>query len=155
MTNEQTLPVTEKSSLTQQDIEKLLESSHIPIRLACNSKNGFPLLASLWYYYETGVIYCATHRRSKIAKNLERDTKVGFEVAADSQPYCGVRGQAIVSLSEQNAKKTLERLLKRYRIKEDAPLAKWLLSRSEEEYVIAITPKWITGWDYSERMGRS
>ena len=34
----------------------------------------------------------------------------------------------------------------------DSQLATWLLGRIDQEQVVCLTPRWVSGWDYSERM---
>ena len=80
------------------------------------------------------------------------NSKCGFEVAADSMPYRGVRGQGIAGMTLGNSERLLERLIQRYAIDPGAYLAKWLLSRSNDEYVLCISPNWLTAWDFSSRM---
>ena len=46
----------------------------------------------------------------------------------------------------------LEQLLGRYLGGHDSALAKWLLSRSEDEVLITISPRRWFSWDYRERM---
>jgi hypothetical protein len=51
-----------------------------------------------------------------------------------------------------NAQQLLEQLIQRYAINPETYLAKWLLSRSDDEYVLCISPNWLTAWDFSSRM---
>jgi hypothetical protein len=34
-------------------------------------------------------------------------------------------------------------------------LAKWLLDRKDDEYVLELSPSWMTSWDYGHRMERT
>jgi len=84
---------------------------------------------------------------------LRANGRVGFEVATNDPPYFGVRGQADASLSDSGGAAMLRRLLERYLGGVDSPLAKWLLSRSEDELLITVTPRRLFSWDYRQRMG--
>jgi nitroimidazol reductase NimA-like FMN-containing flavoprotein (pyridoxamine 5'-phosphate oxidase superfamily) len=123
-----------------------------PVRLACVGSDGFPRVVSLWYQYQDGRLYCVTHRDSQLARLLAAETRVGFEVAPNSPPYRGVRGQGRATLAPLGEHNTLNELLQRYLGGVDSPLANWLLSRSEEELLITIEPLRLFSWDYSERM---
>ena len=54
-------------------------------------------------------------------------------------------------LAEKGAE-LLPKLLKRYYIREDSRLARWLLSRADDEVAIRLNPLYINGWDYQQRM---
>ena len=80
------------------------------------------------------------------------DPRVGFEIASNEPPYKGVRGKGNAKLTQENVSNTLHEVIVRFLGSTNSNLARWLLGRAEEEYVIKITPNWITSWDYSERM---
>ncbi len=133
-------------------IATYLSGACYPVRLAAVGADGFPRVVSLWYGYQSGRLHCVSHRNSQLVGLLRRDQRVGFEVAPNEPPYRGVRGQGIASLEELGDKPTLERLLDRYLGSADSSLAQWLLSRSDEELLITITPQRLYSWDYRERM---
>lgn len=147
-----TLPLKPDSAFSSVQMAEFLSSAKVPIRLACNGSNGFPLVASHWYQYQDGLLYLAIHSKSHVAALLHKNPNCGFEIAADTAPYRGVRGQGTASLGREGAGAQLEGLLLRYLGSTDSKLARWLLSRASEEYLVCITPTWITSWDYSERM---
>lgn len=134
------------------EIEDYLGKSRYPLRLACTGADGFPRVVSLWYRYEGGVLYCATHQASALARLLRGNDKVGFEIAPNEPPYFGVRGQGIATLQAPGAEQTLRELLETYLGGVDSDLAQWLLSRGDEELLISITPRRLYSWDYRERM---
>jgi len=144
--------IKESSKYSEAEIIEFLSTAVIPMRLACNTEKGFPLVASHWFKYQDGALYCAIHRSSLVAKLLTKDPRCGFEIAGDSVPYRGVRGQGNAALLMQNAGENLHNLILRYLGDTQSSLAKWLLSRSDEEYLVRITPTWVTSWDFSERM---
>lgn len=149
---ERSVVIKASSQMSLTEIEQFLLKSQIPLRISSVGPDGFPLVSSLWFLYQDDCFFCATHKSSLVAKRFSFNNKCGFEVAADSMPYSGVRGQGVVSMALGNAEQLLEELIQRYAIDPEAYLAKWLLSRSEDEYVLRITPSWLTAWDFSSRM---
>ena len=146
------LKVSESSQLDAAAIQAYLEDARIPLRLAVNGSDGCPIVASHWFEYRGGQLYCVLHRDALVAKRLDATGCCGFEVAHESMPYRGVRGQANIALLPVPAGGQLKNLFARYGVKEDSQLATWLLGRIDEECVLCITPRWVSGWDYSERM---
>lgn len=140
------------SAWDAEGIEDFLRDSLIPLRLACLSRSGSPLICSLWFLYDDDALWCATQENAHVARLLMRDASCGFEVAADKQPYRGVRGQGRVAMSVADGQQVLGRLIDRYLGTRDSRFAKWLLSRQANEVSIRIAPDWVTSWDYSKRM---
>lgn len=139
-------------AISLQDYSKFLDSVRIPIRLAFRTSSGWPLVLSLWYLHENGRLLCATRRTAKVVGHLELDPRCGFEIAEDRSPYCGVRGQARVTIREEGAVDILKRLLLRYEGSLDTRLARTLLANSEDEVALVLEPTWITTWDFRKRM---
>jgi nitroimidazol reductase NimA-like FMN-containing flavoprotein (pyridoxamine 5'-phosphate oxidase superfamily) len=143
-----------KGPWQRDEIDRFLATARIPIRLAVNGASGHPVLASLWFLYRGDTIWCATQRVSSIASSLARDPRCAFEIAPESLPYHGVRGQAVASLHDQRGEEILRLLIERYLGDSTSRLARWLLSRARGETAIAIAPRSLVSWDYRERMGR-
>lgn len=137
------------------EIRGFLCRSRIPVRLAGVSASGTPLICSLWYAYFDGALWCATQRNSHIAGLLRRNPQCGFEVAADTLPYRGVRGQGRATLSGTAGPTTLLQLIERYLGDHESDLAQRLLAKQADEVAIRIEPLWATAWDYSARMAPS
>ncbi len=137
---------------SRQQVDAFLGGACIPLRLGCVGSDGFPRVVSLWFLYQGGIIHCVTHRNSRLAVILRRQQKVGFEVAPNEPPYFGVRGQGMVSVSPLGDADTLEILLERYLGGLDNRLARWLLSRRDEELLIRLEPLRMYSWDYRKRM---
>lgn len=141
-----------KPSSLAPNIATFLHEAEIPIRLACNSQSGWPVVISLWYLYEENNLYCATVEDARVVGYLRRDPRCAFEVAADEPPYCGVRGQARAAIDAKRGEEILRHLLIRYLGGTDSPLAQWLLSRVDQEVAIELSPINVHTWNYSQRM---
>ena len=133
-------------------IESYLESKTIPLRLSVITPSGFPLVVSLWYQYEEGIIWCAAQKDSTLVKNISRNGNCGFEIAPNEPPYMGVRGRGSATINFVEGASKLETLINKYLDKKNDELAKWLMKRSENEVAIIIKPECFYSWDYSERM---
>ena len=134
------------------EAERYLRDTVVPLRLACTTSTGWPLVLSLWYLYRDGALWCATSPRALILRHLEHDGRCGFEVAPNEPPYRGVRGQAQAALIRGAGGGLLEQLIQRYLGTTDSPLARQLLSRAAEEVAIRLTPTRLSSWDYRRRM---
>ena len=132
--------------------EGFLESVQIPVRLACKTSSDWPVVISLWFHYHDNKLYCATQKSAKVISYLRYDSRVGFEIAEDRPPYCGIRGQAVAELDAGIGAETLEKLLARYLGGTDNPLAQKLLAKAENEVAIVLSPVQVFTWDFSHRM---
>jgi hypothetical protein len=135
-------------------IEQYLRTAVLPVRLASIAADGSPVVLSLWYLYEEGAIWCATQRTARIIARLEREPRCGFEIAADSSPYRGVRGRARATIDVHRGAILLPRLINRYLGGTDSQLAAWLLARAEHEVAIRLDHLRVSTWDFTERMTR-
>ncbi|MCG3169880.1 MAG: hypothetical protein CALGDGBN_01410 [Pseudomonadales bacterium] len=152
MTPRPELPVRASSAWDAAAITEFLARSHTPMRLAANAANGFPQLASVWFEYAGGSLWCAMHEGSAMVPLLAHDPRCAFEIATNDPPYHGVRGQAQVALLREGASPLLTRLISRYLGDSNPRLAAWLLGRADQEFVVRLDPVWITAWDYAARM---
>ncbi len=135
----------------QAEVERFLEESVIPIRLATIGRSG-PLVQSLWFLYDNGSLWCATQADAVVVRRLTADPRCGFEVAADAPPYRGVRGGATATIVADAAGEVLPRLIERYLGEEPSPLGTWLMSRIDAEVAIRLDDLQVSSWDYSGRM---
>lgn len=129
-----------------------LKTAVIPLRLACTTPSGWPVVLSLWYVFEDGCLYCATQAEARVVGYLQQNSRCAYEVAADQPPYCGVRGQARAEIVPERGGELLERLLVRYLGGTDSPLARTLLAKRASEVAIRLTPVNAFTWNFSERM---
>jgi nitroimidazol reductase NimA-like FMN-containing flavoprotein (pyridoxamine 5'-phosphate oxidase superfamily) len=134
------------------EIEAFLQKAVYPMRLACVGADGYPRVVSVWFRHEHGMLYCVSHRESSLVALLRKNDRVGFEIAPNEPPYHGVRGQGRATLQALEDDETLRVLLERFLGGVDSKLARWLLSRSDEEELISIQPSRWFSWDYRERM---
>ena len=137
---------------SRDDIDTYLGQSRLPLRIAGLGEDGFPRVVSVWFQYEAGTFFCATHRDSQLAGIIRRNPKVGFEVATNEPPYFGVRGQGLAELSEEGGAQALEALIDRYLGDTNESLGRWLLSRGDEELLLRVAIQRFYSWDYRKRM---
>lgn len=137
------------------DLQAYVEQSHIPLRLACVNDKGWPIVLSLWYLLEDGVLYCATREGARVVQYLARNPRCGFEIASEQMPYCGVRGQAEARIIPDRGHEILNKLLIRYVGGLDNQLAEKLLKREEAEVALAIQPITLSSWNFERRMSAS
>ena len=137
---------------THADVDRYLRTVVVPLRLAANMPDGFPVIVSLWFTWDGEMLWCVTHESSRIMKHLRRDNRVAIEVAPDRPPYRGVRAQAIASLGEgPRAEALLETMLIKYLGSAETSLGRWLLGRGGER-TIGLRPVHMSSWDYTSRM---
>jgi nitroimidazol reductase NimA-like FMN-containing flavoprotein (pyridoxamine 5'-phosphate oxidase superfamily) len=148
------MKISTKSPWAQKEIEQFLAEAKTPMRLAFNDRDGFPAVCSLWFYFDEGSFWAASHKTAHMVKMLKQNSKVSVEVATNEYPYKGVRAKANVELSVDGADKVLQRLISRYLVDGNNKLADWLLSRVADEYVLKITPRIVNAWDFSNRMDK-
>jgi len=135
------------------EIGHFLKESKVPLRLSCVTESGWPMVLSLWYVYlDNGKLYLATLQTAKVVEYLTNESRCAFEIASDTPPYCGIRGQAKAIVNEARGDEILELLLKRYLISLDTPLAKKLQNRSVTEVSIELTPINLFSWNFEDRM---
>lgn len=135
------------------DIRGFLDSTVIPMRLATQGSVG-PMVQSLWFLFDGSAFWCCTQRDSVVAARLRSDPRCGFEIAGDDPPYRGVRGRGVASMDAGLAAGLLERLISRYLVDPESPLALWLQSRVADEVAVRIDSLVVSSWDYSSRMTR-
>jgi Pyridoxamine 5'-phosphate oxidase len=134
------------------EIDAFLAGATIPLRLAVVNAEGWPLVASLWFTVHDAALWCATNQSALIVRLLAADGRCAFEIAGDSPPYRGLRGQGRASLHPDQGAAILEALLARYAIRESSRLAQKLRAKVAEEVAIRIAPEWISSWDFTRRM---
>ena len=138
--------------LDQSNLIQNLSDSRIPIRIAFLKPDGTPNVISLWYEEIEGKIYCATQKSAKIVSYLEKNSKCGFEIAADKPPYKGTRGTGIAKIVDKRGEEILEILMDKYLTKKESHLSKILKKNAKNEVAIEITPQQVFHYDYSVRM---
>jgi nitroimidazol reductase NimA-like FMN-containing flavoprotein (pyridoxamine 5'-phosphate oxidase superfamily) len=137
---------------SEAEVETFLETTTVPIRLACRTPAGGLWMLSLWYRFEDSRLACATSADADIVEYLRADDGVAFEVSVNDPPYRGVRGSGTVRIEPDHDKELLRALLERYLGGTDSPLADTLLSEDREEVRLLIEPDRLYSWDFSGRM---
>lgn len=130
-----------------------LRQARIPVRLGVTSPAGDgPLVVSLWFVWRDNALWCASTSDAAVVKALRQAPDCGFEVAGETPPYFGVRGQGRATVLD-DGDDLLRELYQRYGGDTDHPFAKWLLGRDAKECAIRVEPRRVMTWDYRERMG--
>ncbi len=146
------LPIRSSSAWDASTVEQFLHTAVIPMRLGCIGEDDAPMVVSLWFTLEHGRLWCALHESAALLRYLRESPICGFEIAGDGPPYYGVRGQARSVVVRERGASVLDELLARYGVGTETKLGKWLRSRADDEFAVALEPLWITAWDYRERM---
>ncbi len=146
------LPVKENSAWNEVEIREFLSMAVIPMRLAVNDASGFPRLCSLWFGFDGDSLVAVSHKNAYISRLLKKDGRCGFEIASNTEPYQGVRGQATASIVPYEGELVLPELIDKYIGARHPDLEEWLMSRVDDEYVIKLNIEWISAWDYTDRM---
>ena len=147
-----TLPVNEHSAWDARAIAEFLEKAVIPMRLAVNDKSGFPRICSMWFGFDGEHILAVSHKKALMTRLLQNDGRCAFEIASNTEPYQGVRGQAMVRIDQPLGKTVLPELIKKYIHNRHDDLREFLLGRIDDEYALCLKLEWISAWDYSDRM---
>jgi len=138
--------------ILRKKIDDSFLNSKIPIRVSCLKNNGVPIVVSLWYVNMDDKIYCATQKTAKILKYLEKNPVCGFEIAGDSPPYIGIRGDGTIKILNDKGESVLFALIDKYLGKKETRLSKFLKNKLKTEVAIEIEPKSVHNYDYSVRM---
>ncbi len=140
---------------SEEDVERFLRASTVPMRVAANTHDGFPVVVSLWYVLRDGILHAACAPSARIVKHLRADPRCAIEVAVNDPPYLGVRGRAIAEVVDDAGGPVLKALLARYLGERDAHesrLASYLLERADDEVALRIKPIALASWDFTQRM---
>ena len=139
---------------SSEEIQRFLKETTIPMQIAVNDTNTNPLLISLWFISDGLSLWCATQNSAKILRHLQSHPVCGFQISPETMPYRGVRGQAKVTLSDDDGPRILETLVHKYIAEQESDFSRWLLARKDTEIAIKLEPFQITSWDYSPRMNK-
>lgn len=146
-------PLTPSGPWSANATEEFLVSTVIPMRLAIITLSGEPVVASHWFLYDKGLLWCATKEGSLVDRCLASTPKCGFEISPDAPPYHGVRGRGIATRTPDHGLALLRRLHDRYLGEDETRFRNWLLGRDDGEIAVSIQPTRLMSWDYSKRMG--
>jgi nitroimidazol reductase NimA-like FMN-containing flavoprotein (pyridoxamine 5'-phosphate oxidase superfamily) len=124
----------------------------VPLRLACLTNSGWPMIVPLWFKFLNDRFYCAAQEDAKIISYLKKDNRCAFEISSEIPPYKGIRGQGKSIIKNELGIEILQTVIEKYIPKKDTNLKKYLLERKENEVAIEIIPIKIFYWDYTNRM---
>ncbi|MCY3411591.1 MAG: pyridoxamine 5'-phosphate oxidase family protein [Candidatus Heimdallarchaeota archaeon] len=135
-------------------MKDFLKEINIPIRLSCLLPSGYPIVLSLWFIYEPrdDTLICASSEGSKLISYLRTNPKVGFEIASELPPYCGIRGYGTVTLHPDHELQLMKQLYMKYFTNQNSQLYRFLTSRPKQEIQIVIKPQKVFDWNFQKRM---
>ena len=129
--------------------DKFLKSQKI-LRLATIDDDKTPHIVPVWYLYSTKKIYVGTNTKTRKAKNVKRNRRVGFcvDVGVNAPNIYGVMGQGNASLivEKSKVKRIAKRILLRYFSNIENRSAKELLD--DTDCIIEIVPEKLSVWNY-------
>jgi len=97
-------------------LEAFLLRPNLLMRLGTLGQNGYPHVTPVWFLYEEGLFYITTASDRIKARNMLVDSRVGFAVDNDQQPYQGltVWGNAELVAEGEAARSITGRIAARY-----------------------------------------
>lgn len=120
------------------------------LRLATIGPKDVPHIVPVWYLFSGKKFYVGTNTRTKKAKNLTKNNRVGFciDVGIKAPNIYGILGQGKANLILENSKvkKIAKKILLRYFRNIENPSAKELLD--DTDCIIEIIPNRFTVWNY-------
>ena len=131
---------------------KDLINLNVPLRLACLTSSGWPMIVSLWFTFLNNRFYCATQENAKIISYLKKDRRCAFDISTENPPYRGIRGQGKIKIHKDCSTEILEIVIQKYLQDKYNNLREYLLKNKENEVAIEIIPIKTFYWDYTDRM---
>ena len=128
---------------------KFLKSQKI-LRLATIDSENNPHIVPVWYEFRNRKFYVGTNTRTRKAKNIRKNSKVGFcvDVGIKSPDIFGVMciGKARLILEENQVSFIAKRILRRYFKNLKVKSAQRLLD--DTDCIIEILPKKTIVWKF-------
>lgn len=124
----------------------------VPLRLACLTSSGWPMIVPLWFTFLNNRLYCATQENAKIISYLKKDPRCAFDISTENPPYKGIRGQGKIKINKDCSTEVLEIVIQKYLRNKYKNLTEYLLKKKENEVAIEIIPIKTFYWDYTDRM---
>ncbi|GIU70723.1 MAG: hypothetical protein KatS3mg003_0202 [Candidatus Nitrosocaldaceae archaeon] len=134
-------------AMNEEEIIKFLEKPLL-MRIGFIDKDGYPIVHPVWFLYKNGKFIVLSHRNSKKVKRLRENPKVYFTI--DIEKPTGVRGKGDAELlvDEEQTRKIMSEMLKKYGIDESSEIANQLMDEARESVIINIKPKFLATWIY-------
>ncbi len=139
--------------LSESEIIEFLTKSKRNLQLATIDDKNEPNIHPVWFYYENGLIFCATEKSSKKFKNILKNNLVYFSIDEDNYEFKGVRGKGTVRILEDLDMNFVlaEKIVKKYAGDLNSNLAKEVLDEIKNgiEIVFEIKPKFYSAWSFT------
>jgi general stress protein 26 len=142
--------------VTETEVINFLQSK-LNIQIATIDEEGYPIIHPIWFLYDndSGKIYMTTSKMTRKAQSIQRNLdKIYFSIDDENIPYKGVKGRGIARISEDMQKNLsiVEKINLKYLGTVEHPIAKRIIenTRSGNQAVIEITPKFFSAWDFGK-----
>jgi general stress protein 26 len=142
--------------VTEAEVNNFLEGK-LNMQIATIDEEGYPMIQPTWFLYDndSGKIYITTSKMARKAQNIQRNLdKIYFSIDDENIPYKGVKGRAVARILEDIQKNLpiIEKINLKYLGTLEHPIAKRIIenTRSGNQAVIEITPKFFSAWDFGK-----
>jgi len=142
--------------LTENEINKFLTESKLPIHISTVNGKGEPNIHPTWYHFDSTInrFYIVTYKLSKKTENLKVNNIMYYCVDDQNQPYKGVKGKGKVKIHEdiEHNIPIAEKIAIRYLGSLEHPTAKEVYRRAKngDSAILEIFPSYYSTWDYSK-----
>lgn len=120
------------------------------LRISTIDKRGIPHIVPVWYEYVNGKFYVGTNTSTKKARNIRKNSRVGFCIDAGVRTpnIFGIMGtgKANLILDKKRVSTLAKKILRRYFQNLNNKSAQELLA--DTDCIIEIVPKKITTWKF-------
>jgi nitroimidazol reductase NimA-like FMN-containing flavoprotein (pyridoxamine 5'-phosphate oxidase superfamily) len=104
----------------------------VPLRLACLTSSGWPMIVPLWFTFLNNRLYCATQENAKIISYLKKDPRCAFDISTENPPYKGMRGQGKIKINKDCSTEVLEIVIQKYLRNKYKNLTEYLLKKKRK-----------------------
>jgi len=139
------------SAISEKETLHFLQSEPLLMRIGVVDSDGYPLVHPVWFIHENEKFLIVSERNSAKVRILHKNNKVYFvvdNVTKEDGPI-GVRGRGVAKIIDDSnyAQEVMQKLILRYLVSFDKPVAKKLMeSAKSDSVVIEVYPKFLGTW---------
>jgi general stress protein 26 len=144
-------------AMTEDEVRHFLVNSKKLVHISTLDEKGEPNIHPTWYYFDINndKIYIESGKDTRKTRNLQRNNIIYYCIDDDNIPYKGVRGKAIVRISEDVNYNLpiVEKIVVKYLGSIEHPMSQAIISsiRKGDAVILEIRPKFYATWDHSKR----